>query len=80
VPWRPDQACDDGSHELLHFAHNAALLSAMPSLYVDDGQQRENVNYNRTGDYYVVDRLYTQAELTVGTGNDRPVVRIEAEK
>jgi type IV secretion system protein TrbG len=79
VPWRPDAAFDDGSREWLHFPDKAALESDMPTLYALQGKTETLVNWTpAAGNYYVVDRLYQAAVLTVGSGKDRPEVRITA--
>jgi type IV secretion system protein TrbG len=82
VPWKPTQACSDASHEYLLFTGSAPYEGDMPSLYVDQGKTRELVNYHTRsgpyGTYYVVDRLYSEAALTQGVGNDRQIVQIKA--
>jgi type IV secretion system protein VirB9 len=78
VPFKPIQAFDDSSHEYIQFANAAALETDLPALYVQQGNTQELVNYQRHGDYYIVDRLYSDAALTEGVGADRQTVRIEA--
>jgi type IV secretion system protein VirB9 len=78
VPWKPIEAFDDGSHEYLLFADNAALKDDMPALYTQNGKTQELVNYEVRGNYYIVDRLYSDAALTQGAGTDRQTVRIQA--
>jgi type IV secretion system protein VirB9 len=78
VSWKPIQAFDDTSHEYLLFSDSAALQSDMPTLFVNQGKTQEIVNYQVRGNYYVVDRLYSDAALSVGIGTDRQTVRIEA--
>jgi P-type conjugative transfer protein TrbG len=78
VSWKPVEAFDDGAHEYLLFANAAALKDDMPTLYVQRDQTQELVNYQARGDYYIVDRLYSDAALTEGVGTDRQTVHIEA--
>ena len=81
VAWRPDAAFDDGQREWIHFPSNAPLEADMPTLYVKQGGAESLVNWAPAGNgYYVVDRLYQEAVLTVGTGKDRPEVHITAAK
>lgn len=79
VAWKPIQALDDGSHEYLLFASDAMLRDDAPALYVQHGKTQELVNYEVRGNYYVIDRLYSEAALTQGVGTDRQTVHIEAE-
>lgn len=46
---------------------NPKLLEA-PPLFVIGDEGPELVNYRVVGNYYVVDRLFTKAELKLGTG------------
>jgi type IV secretion system protein TrbG len=82
VPWKPTQACSDSSHEYLLFTSSAAYQGDMPALYIEQGKTQELVNYHTRsgafGVYYVVDRLYSQAALTQGVGNNRQIVQITA--
>jgi type IV secretion system protein TrbG len=82
VPWKPTQACNDSSHEYLLFTSSAPYEGDMPALYVQQGKTQELVNYHTRsgpyGTYYVVDRLYAQAALTQGVGNDRQIVQINS--
>jgi P-type conjugative transfer protein TrbG len=78
VPFKPIQAFDDGSHEYLLFSSIAALETDMPALYVQQGKTQELVNYQVRGNYYIADRLYSDAALTQGVGADRQTIRIEA--
>jgi type IV secretion system protein VirB9 len=82
VPWKPTQACSDSTHEYLLFTSSAPYESDLPSLYVQQGKTQELVNYHAQsgpyGVYYVVDRLYAEAALTQGVGNDRQIVQIKS--
>jgi type IV secretion system protein TrbG len=82
VAWRPTQACNDATHEYLLFTGSAQYEGDLPALYVEQNGHQQLVNYHtQSGDfgtYYVVDRLYTEAALTQGVGNDRQIVQIKA--
>lgn len=82
VPWKPTQACNDSTHEYLLFTGAAPYEGDMPALYVEQGKTQELVNYHTRsgpyGVYYVVDRLYAEAALTQGVGNDRQIVQIKS--
>src|SRR5215831_19034359 len=82
VPWKPSQACSDSTHEYLLFSSSAPYQGDMPSLYVEQNNRQELVNYHAQsgpyGTYYVTDRLYSQAALTQGVGNDKQIVTITA--
>jgi type IV secretion system protein TrbG len=82
VPWKPTQACSDSTHEYLLFSSSAPYEGDMPSLYVEQNNHQELVNFHAQttsyGTYYIVDRLYSEAALTEGVGNDRQIVQIKA--
>lgn len=76
TPWRPLRAFDDGEKVYIQLpdAHRSA---ALPPLFVlsADGSA-ELVNYRMQAGYFVVDRLFTMAELRAGEGKQKRV-RIE---
>jgi type IV secretion system protein VirB9 len=74
MPWRPLRAFDDGRHVYIEFPAGI-MASSAPPLFVTDGKAPELVNYRMRGRYYVVDRLFSHAELRIG---DKPqhIVRI----
>jgi type IV secretion system protein VirB9 len=77
MPWRPVRAFDDGRHVYIEFPAGIAASSA-PPLFVTDGKTPELVNYRMRGRYYVVDRLFSHAELRMGEKHQH-VVRIARE-
>jgi len=79
VAWKPVLAFDDGEHTYLQFPDNI-MTTDMPTLMVQNGNQQALVNYQVRGSYYVADRLFKSAALTVGTGTNRQVVQITAQE
>lgn len=74
--WRPLRAFDDGHQVFIEFPPN---LSEAPPLFVTSaGGRVELVNYRLRGRYYVVDRLFSAAELRLGERRQQ-VVRIVRE-
>jgi type IV secretion system protein TrbG len=75
-PWKPLRAFDDGERVYIQFPGGIAQ-GELPPLFVigarGDGQL---VNYRFRSPYYVVDRLFSAAELRLG-GDKAQVVRIE---
>jgi type IV secretion system protein VirB9 len=75
VPWRPVRAFDDGRQVFIQFPPSL-LEGEAPPLFVTGANGRaELVNYRIRGLYYVVDRLFTAAELRMGEKRQQ-VVRI----
>ena len=72
--WRPVRAFDDGRKVYIQFPVTIGRSEA-PPLFVKSGGQTALVNYRVKGRYYVVDRLFEEAELRLGEKNQR-VVRI----
>lgn len=75
--WRPTRVFDDGKKVYIQFP-KALGVSEAPPLFVTDkkGKNSKLVNYRVKGEYYVVDRLFTAAELRLGE-KEQTVVRIE---
>lgn len=75
VPWKPIRAFDDGAHVYIQMAP-AMKASEAPALLVSAGSGTQMVNYRVKGNYYVVDRLLTDAILVSGVGRDQDRVTI----
>jgi len=73
--WRPLAAFDDGRQVFIEMPEALKLLEA-PPLFVIGDEGPELVNYRVVGKYYVVDRLFTKAELKLGTGWGQKKVQI----
>lgn len=75
VPWRPVRAFDDGRQVFIQFPPALAQGDAPPLFVTGANGRAELVNYRIRGLYYVVDRLFSTAELRMGEKRQR-VVRI----
>jgi type IV secretion system protein TrbG len=73
--WRPVRAFDDGRQVFIQFSANLPQGEAPPLFVVGEGGRAELVNYRLRGLYYVVDRLFSVAELRLGERRQQ-VVRI----
>ena len=75
VPWKPIRAFDDGSHVYIQMPPGTKSSEA-PALLVNAASGTQMVNYRVKGNYYVVDRLVTDAILVSGVGRDQDRVTI----
>jgi len=73
--WRPLAAFNDGRQVFIEMPEALKALEA-PPLYVIGDEGPELTNYRVVGRYYVVDRLFTKAELRLGTGWGQKKVQI----
>jgi len=75
-PWKPMHAFDDGEKVYIQFPAGIAQ-GELPPLFVIGAQgDGQLVNYRFRPPYYIVDRLFSAAELRLG-GDKGDVVRIE---
>lgn len=75
-PWKPVQVFDDGAKTYLLFPQDIAQSELPPLFLIGEKNKAELVNYRVSGRYMVVDRLFTIAELRLGTKKQQ-IVRIE---
>jgi P-type conjugative transfer protein TrbG len=75
VPWKPIRAFDDGSHVYVQMPTEMKSSEA-PALLINAGSGTQMVNYRVKGNYYVVDRLFSDAILVAGVGRDQDRVTI----
>ncbi len=73
--WRPVRAFDDGEQVFIQFPETIAQGEAPPLFVLSRDGKPELVNYRMRGHYYVVDRLFSAAELRLGEKR-QSVVRI----
>jgi len=73
--WRPVRAFDDGRQVFIQFPETIAQGDVPPLFITGADGAPELVNYRMRGNYYVVDRLFTAAELRLG-GRKQAIVRI----
>jgi type IV secretion system protein VirB9 len=77
VPWRPTRAYDDGARVFIQMP--AAMKSSeAPALLINAGSGTQMVNYRVAGNYYVVDRLFSEATMVAGVGREQDRVTISA--
>jgi len=73
--WRPIRVFDDGLKTYIQFPESIKAYEA-PVLFVLDSKKKlQLVNYRVKGCYYIVDRLFDQADLRMGQ-KDQTIVRI----
>ena len=75
-PWRPVQVFDDGAKTYLLFPDSIGQSELPPLFLLGERNKAELVNYRVSGRYMIVDRLFTIAELRLGTRKQQ-IVRIE---
>jgi type IV secretion system protein VirB9 len=73
--WRPLAAFDDGRQVFIEMPETIRTMEA-PPLFVIGEAGPELTNYRVAGRYYVVDRLFTRAELRLGSGWRQKTVQI----
>jgi type IV secretion system protein VirB9 len=73
--WRPVRAFDDGRQTFIEFPASLSVGEAPPLFILGAKGEAELVNYRVRGHFYIVDRLFTAAELRLGTTH-QDVVRI----
>ncbi len=74
--WKPSQVFDDGAKTYLLFPETIAQSELPPLFLIGERNKAELVNYRVSGRYMVVDRLFSSAELRLGTKKQQ-IVRIE---
>ena len=65
VPWKPVRVFDDGSKTFIQLSPEVKSSEAPALFLIEDGEPLL-VNYRLKGSYYIVDRVFTRAELRVG--------------
>jgi type IV secretion system protein VirB9 len=75
APWKPVRVFDDGRKVYIQFPDRVDRGEAPPLFVVGQDGQSELVNYRMRGNFYVVDRLFSKAELRLGQ-DPQQVVRI----
>jgi type IV secretion system protein TrbG len=75
VPWKPVRAFDDGSHVYVQMP-SGMKSSEAPALLINVGNGTQMANYRVAGNYYVVDRLFSDAVLVAGVGREQDRVTI----
>lgn len=73
VLWKPVRAFDDGIRVFIEFPAALAQGDAPPLFVSGPRGSHDLVNYRVRGTYYVVDQLFTQAELRFGQDHQQVV-------
>ena len=73
--WRPVRAFDNGKQVFIQFPKSIGQGEAPPLFVLSRDGNPELVNYRMRGNYYVVDRLFSAAELRLGEKR-QDIVRI----
>jgi len=76
LAWKPVRAFDDGSHVFIHMPDSLHSNEA-PALLVASSDGNQMVNHRVGGDYYVVDRLFDQAVLVAGVGQEQDRITVQ---
>ena len=74
-PWRPIRAWDDGRKVYIEFPARLDQGEAPPLFVIGPRGGSQLVNYRVSGNHYIVDRLFSAAELRLGE-KPQQVVRI----
>ena len=64
--FKPQRVFDDGKKTFIQMPKEMRATDAPALFLIEEGEEPLLVNYRVKGDYYVVDRLFDQAELRVG--------------
>jgi type IV secretion system protein VirB9 len=74
-PWTPSQVFDDGKKTFIRFPQSVAT-GEMPVLFVvSSTNESQLVNYRAKNSFFIVDRMFQEAELRLGQ-KDQEIVRI----
>ncbi|HYM33743.1 MAG TPA: P-type conjugative transfer protein TrbG [Steroidobacteraceae bacterium] len=74
--WKPLRAFDDGEKVYIQFPSGIAQGELPPLFVVGNKGDAQLVNYRTRSPYYIVDQLFTAAELRLGGDKSAHVVRI----
>lgn len=67
IQWQPLRIWDDGLKTYIEFPSKINAIEA-PVVMLLNGKKQEVVNYRKTGNYYILDKLIKKAVLTLGSG------------
>ncbi|MCB2181352.1 MAG: P-type conjugative transfer protein TrbG [Desulfobulbaceae bacterium] len=75
IKWLPQMVFDDGHKTFIKFPREMLEREAPVLFVLSSDEETQLVNYRVKNDYYIVDRLFTMAELRLGQKN-QDIVRI----
>lgn len=67
IEWQPLRVWDDGLKTYIEFSSKINAIEA-PVVMLLNGKKQEIVNFRKTGNYYILDKLIKKAVLTLGSG------------
>lgn len=67
IKWQPLRIWDDGLKTYIEFPSKINAIEA-PVVMQLSGKKQEIVNYRKSGNYYILDKLIKKAVLTLGSG------------
>lgn len=65
--WKPIRVFDDGQKSFIQMPHEMRVSDAPALFLLEDDSEPLLVNYRVKGDYYILDRIFDEAEMRVGT-------------
>ena len=74
--WKPVRVFDDGAKVYIQFPSEVGQGELPPLFVLGNSGDAQLVNYRVRAGYYIVDRLFDQAELRLGDAKTSQVVRI----
>jgi len=78
-PWCPIRAFDDGQKTYIQFPPNVSVTEAPPLFVLGRNGDAQLVNYHVKGDWYIVDRLFSRAELRLGQAPQMVIAIVRAD-
>ena len=78
-PWCPIRAFDDGQKTYIQFPPKVSVTEAPPLFVLGKNGDAQLVNYRVKGDWYIVDRLFSKAELRLGQAPQMVIAIVRAD-
>jgi len=78
-PWCPIRAFDDGQKTYIQFPPKVSVTEAPPLFVLGKNGDAQLVNYRVKGDWYIVDRLFSKAELRLGQAPQTVIAIVRAD-
>lgn len=75
LPWYPARVFDDGMKVYIQMPQDLKA-SEVPVFLIQDGKKQEIANYRYQAPYYVIDRLFKEGILILGTDTQQDIVTI----
>jgi type IV secretion system protein VirB9 len=78
-PWCPIRAFDDGQKTYIQFPPKVSVTESPPLFVLGKNGDAQLVNYRVKGDWYIVDRLFSKAELRLGQAPQMVIAIVRAD-